>query len=178
MQFLSHQLHTAAKLSGWNGTDSRNLNVLRKTWSLGSGLQKCDADLLFGRFIGTTVGFLDCWIWKHSGLFRRRETLTERHSVTHSSPKTSTTPLSKPHMSNSTKNSWFQFNPQAVPDYRHTTSTAVTTFRSDKAIRFITSSMFSNKPAEKKQNRKSSSLLNAQGRTTQQNRQYCTALIR
>jgi len=39
MQFLYQQQHTAAKLSVRNGTDSRNLNVLVKTWNEGSGLQ-------------------------------------------------------------------------------------------------------------------------------------------
>ena len=39
MQFLYQQQHTAAKLSGWNSTDSRNLNVLGKKRNEGSGLQ-------------------------------------------------------------------------------------------------------------------------------------------
>jgi hypothetical protein len=39
MQFLYQQQHAAAKLSQWNGTDSRNLNVLVNTWNEGSGLQ-------------------------------------------------------------------------------------------------------------------------------------------
>ena len=38
MQFLYRQQHTAAKLSGWNSTDSRNLNVLGRKRNEGSGL--------------------------------------------------------------------------------------------------------------------------------------------
>ena len=129
------------------------------------------------RFEGTSVGFLDCRKEK-SVLFKRRKALTERHSVTHSSHKTSTTPLSKPHMSHRTEIE-LEFNPQSVPDYRHTTATAVGTLRSGRARtafhNILACSLISpRKETKKNRTEKAVPVLNTHIRTTQQHKHYHT----